>query len=211
MTMIKTACSILLMAWTAVAAQTVDCLVAVVNGEPVTLTDVQIVAEFGLFPRDRDAPGKDPRFPALDTLIERKVVLEMAREPGGVTPEELKGALDLVREALTPGEFSRKLRKFGLREDDLFPFLEEKILFERAIALRFTQRIPVSRSEVERYYREVYVPEHVRAGGAAPPIEDVMTVLQTRIRERTRARQIAEWIRNLRGRAEIRIKKDCLK
>jgi hypothetical protein len=64
---------------------------------------------------------------------------------------------------------------------------------------------------MERYYREVYVPEHTRAGVAAPPIEDVATILQTRVRERALDRQVAEWIQNLRSRAEIRIKKDCLK
>ena len=209
--MIKKSCLLLVIAWTAGFAQTVNCLVAVVNGRPVTLTDVQIVAEFGLFPRDEDVPGKDPRLAALEALIDRKVVLEMAREAAGVGREELAETLAVLRGILTEEEFSRKLRKFGLRENDLYPFLEEKILFERAIVLRFNQNIPVSRSDLERYYREVYAPEHVRAGIAAPPIDDVLTVLQIRVREESRARQIADWIRSLRGRAEIRIKKDCLK
>jgi hypothetical protein len=209
--MIKRVCLIFAIAGTVGIAQTVNCLVAVVNGQAVTLTDVQIVAEFGLFPRDLDAPDRDPRFVALDALIDRKVVLEMAREPGGVRREELARALGLLRESLSGEEFSRKLRKFGLQESDLFPFLEEKILFDRAIVMRFNQNIPVSRTEMERYYREVYVPEYARAGVAAPPIEDVATILQTRVREMTRSRQVEEWIQNLRSRAEIRIKKDCLK
>ncbi len=210
--MIKKLTFCLLAVWAAGgAAQTVNCLVAVVNGQAVTLTDVQIVAEFGLFQREMDLPGEDPRFAALEAILDRKVVLEMAREPGGATQEDLGRALALLREAQAAGEFSRKLRKFGLQESDLFPFLEERILFERAIALRFSQEIPVSRTEMEKYYREVYVPEHARAGVAAPPLEDVANVVQTRVRERTRARQVADWIRNLRSRAEIRIKKDCLK
>jgi hypothetical protein len=210
MNMLKKVILCLLAAWVAGSAQTVNCLVAVVNGQAVTLTDVQIVAEFGLFPRERDVPGQDPRFAALESILDRKVVLEMAREPRGVASEDLGRALELLRESQTAEEFSRKLRKFGLQESDLFPFLEERILFERAIALRFSQDIPVSRTEMEKYYREVYVPEHSRAG-AAPPLEDVANVVQTRVRERTRARQVADWIRNLRSRAEIRIKKDCLK
>jgi hypothetical protein len=209
--MLKKVTLCLLAVWAAGSAQTVNCLVAVVNGQAVTLTDVQIVAEFGLFPRERDVPGQDPRFAALESILDRKVVLDMAREPGGVASEELGRALELLRESQTPEEFSRKLRKFGLRESDLFPFLEERILFDRAIALRFSQDVPVSRTEMEKYYREEYVPEHTRAGVAAPPLEDVATIVQTRVRERTRARQVTDWIQNLRSRAEIRIKKDCLK
>ncbi len=191
--------------------QTVNCLVAVVNGQAVTLTDVQIIVEFGLYTGSPAGTKRDPKWIALDTLIDRKVVLEVTRGPAGVEKEEAGRALDFLRRDLGREEFARRLRKFGLLESDLLPYLEEKILYDRAVIMRFNQNVPVSRTDVEKYYRDVYVPEQERLGVPASPLSEVMAIIETRIRERNRAGQVAAWVTGLRERAEIQIKPDCLK
>jgi hypothetical protein len=192
-------------------AQTVNCLVAVVNGEIITLLDVEIAAEFGLGREAGVEPGRDPRLAALDALIDRKVVLDLAREARGLNGEELDAALTGLRRGLGENAFAAKLAKFGLAEKDLEPFLEERILYERALALRFSQTIPVSLTEVERYYRDSYVPEQNRLGKAAEPIERVADRIESLLREERRIKQTADWVRDLRKRADIQLKKDCLK
>ncbi len=192
-------------------AQTVNCLVAVVNGEIITLLDVEIAAEFGLGREAGGEPGGDPRLAALDALIDRKVVLDLAREARGLSGEELDAALADLRRGLGEGAFAAKLAKFGLAEKDLEPFLEDRLLYERALALRFSQTIPVSLTEVERYYRDSYVPEQTRLGKAAEPLERMADRIESRLREERRMKQTADWVRDLRKRADIRLKKDCLK
>jgi hypothetical protein len=196
---------------TAGLAQTVNCLVAVVNGEIITLLDVEIAAEFGLGGEAGVEPGSDPRLAALDALIDRKVVLDLAREARGLNGEELDAALNELRRGLGEGAFAAKLAKFGLGEKDLEPFLEERILYKRALALRFSQTIPVSLTEVERYYRDSYVPEQIRLGKAAEPLERIADRIESLLREERRMKQMADWVRDLRKRADIRLKKDCLK
>ena len=107
--------------------------------------------------------------------------------------------------------FAAKLAKFGLAEKDLEPFLEERILYDRALALRFSPTIPVSLTEVERHYRDTYVPEQTRLGSAAEPLERVAERIESLLREERRAKQTADWVRDLRKRADIQLKKDCLK
>ena len=78
--MVKRIMFLTLLAAAAGLAQTVNCLVAVVNGEIITLLDVEVAAEFGLGREAGVAADPDLRLEALDALIDRKVVLNLARE-----------------------------------------------------------------------------------------------------------------------------------
>jgi len=209
--MIKRTLLVMLLAALAGLAQTVDCLVAVVNGKVITLIDVEIAAEFGLGREAGVEAGRDPRLAALDALIERKVVLDLARESRSADRNEIAAALAELRRRLGEDVFTAKLGKFGLAETDLEPYLEDRILFDRALALRFSQTIPVSLTEVERHYRDSYVPEQIRLGKAAEPLERVADLIESRLREERRMKQTADWVRDLRKRADIQLKKDCLK
>jgi malonyl CoA-acyl carrier protein transacylase len=46
---------------------------------------------------------------------------------------------------------------------------------------------------------------------AVEPFDQVSGALETRIRDERLARQTKDWVRDLRKRANIQIKKDCLK
>lgn len=192
------------------APQTVDCLVAVVNGQPVTLTDLQVAREFEFFARDLEGRTGDPRPAVLDALINQKVALEIAREPLTIGKDEIAAAVEALRTNLGPDVFAAKLRKFGLNENDLRPYLEERIRYARVVAARFSTTIPVSRGDVDKFYREVYAPGQKAKGAEPEKVETIIPMLEARVRDNLRARQVSEWLRNIRGQAEVRINKDCL-
>jgi len=192
-------------------AQTVNCVVAVVNGKIITRLDVEIAVAFGLAGEPADEAGLAAKMAALDVLIDRKVVLDLAREVRAAGKDEVAAALDVLRRSLGEQAFETRLRRFGLTPKDLEPYLADRILFERALALRFSPSIPVSVTEVERYYRDIYVPEQTRLGAAAGPLDRVAGTLEARIRDERLAQQTESWVRDLRKTTEIQIKKDCLK
>ena len=192
------------------ASQTVDCLVAVVNGQAVTLTDLQIAREFELFGREVEGRTDDPRLAVLEALINQKVALEIAREPVTIGKDEILAAVEALRANLGPGVFLAKLRKFGIEEADLRPYIEERIRYGKVVSTRFSATIPVSQGDVEKFYREVYVPGQTAKGLEPEKMETVIPALESRVRENLKARQVAEWLRNIRGQAEVRINKDCL-
>jgi parvulin-like peptidyl-prolyl isomerase len=192
-------------------AQTVNCLVAFVNGQALTLMDLEIAREFGLFEQEAAAGSGDERLAILDALIDQKVVLEVARESVTVRADELSLALGALRGKLGAEAFQAKLQRFGLAEDDLRPYLADRIRFNRVVSTRFSAAVTVSRGEVEKFYREVYSPEQKAKGLEPDAIETVISGLEARIREDLKARKVAEWVRNARSQAEIRINKDCLK
>ena len=205
---------LLLLTLTAAAlwpAQTVNCVVAVVNGQIITRLDVEIAVAFGLAGNPADKAGVDTKLAALDVLIDRKVVLDLAREVRAPGKDEVAAALAELRRSLGEQSFLARLSRFGLAPKDLEPYLADRILFTRALALRFSQSIPVSVTEIERYYRDIYVPEQTRLGAAAGPLDQVAGTIEARIREEQIAQQTATWVRDLRKTTEIQIKKDCLK
>jgi hypothetical protein len=209
--MIKRIVLIGLLAAAAGLAQTVNCIVAVVNGGIITLLDVEVAAEFGLGPPGPVEAGRDPRLAALDALIDRKVVLDLARDVRGLTGEELDAALAGLRREQGEAAFAAKLRKFGLLDTDLERLIEDRVLYDRAMALRFSPSIPIPLTEIERYYRDIYAPDRTRRGLPVEPLDGVAGAIETRLRDERRAKQMSDWVKDLRKRADIQIRKDCLK
>ncbi len=195
----------------AATAQTVDCLVAVVNGQAVTLADLQVAQEFGLFAAEVKKTSGDPRLAVLDALISQAVVLDAAREPVTITNTDIEQAQSAVREAMGGGAFAASLRKFGFGESDLRPYLENRIRFDKVIATRFSATSPVSRGDVDKYYRDVYVPRQKARGLAPAPLGDARDEIESELRAASRAEKVADWIKNLRAQARVRLNTDCLK
>lgn len=209
--MVKRILLVMLLAAAAGLAQTVNCVVAVVNGQIITLLDVEVAAEFGLGPDPAAENTAEARLAVLEALIDRKIVLNLAREVRTVNKDELAAAVAELRQRIGEEAFKAKLGQFGLEAKDLEPYLEDRILYDRALGLRFSQSVPVSVTEVERHYRDIYVPEQTRLGIAAEPLDRVAESIQARIREERRDQQTTSWVRDLRKSADIQIKKDCLK
>lgn len=195
----------------AASAQTVNCVAAIVNGQLITRLDVEIVVAFRLGGDPAGTTGEDPRRAALDALIDRKIVLDLARESRSVGKDDVDAARADLARTLGEARFRDALARYGLRPQDLDAYLEDRILFERALRLRFSQSIPVSITEVERYYRDIYVAERGRAGVPAEPLDKAAAVIEARIRGDRRTSQMERWIHDLRKNADIQIKKDCLK
>jgi hypothetical protein len=193
------------------SAQTVNCVAAVVNGQIITRLDVEITAAFGLTGGAGEARDTDARLAVLDALIDQKIVLDLAREARTVGRDEIAAILGELRRSIGEDGFRARLARFGLAAKDLEPYLEDRILYERALALRFSSSIPVSVTEVERHYRDIYVPEQARLGVPAEPLDKVAGTIETKIRDDRRAQQTSVWVRDLRKTTEIQIRKDCLK
>ena len=195
----------------AAPSQTINSIVAVVNGDVITLLDVLVTAEFGLGHRAEADTETDPRPAALEALIDRKIVLDLAREARGADPAEIAAAVAELRRSMGEEAFAAKLAKLGLAAEGLEPYLEERILYERALNMRFSQSVPVSVTEIERHYRDIYVPEQKRLGRAVEPLERAGEAIEAQLRAGRRTQQMNAWVRDLRKRADIQIKKDRLR
>jgi len=189
-------------------SQVEDCVAAVVNKRVITRIDLRIAGRFRLY---SDDAGEGSLERLLDRLVEQKLVVDIAREqavPGG---EEIAAAINALVRTLGPEVFRKGLEEFGFEEVDLRPYVEEKLIFRKVIASRFSQSAPVTLQEIEAYYQDVYVPARKREGTVPPPMIQVLDRIEALIQDEKREEQIAAWIGNLKSQADIRINRDCLK
>jgi hypothetical protein len=124
--------------------QIVDCIVAEINNQIITLTDIRILRAFAINAGRTGAVPPETLREILKGAVSQKVVISMVRENIVVTPEEVGDRLKETLERLAPEGRRMALAEFGLGEDDLRLYLEENILYQKIIGLRFSQSANVS-------------------------------------------------------------------
>jgi hypothetical protein len=192
-------------------AQVVDCVLADVDHQAVTLSDIRIIRAFGL---DGSGVPEKPRFSpreVLERVIDRKVVISDAQGELSVTPDKVAAALSELRAGFPPGAFADRLAEFGLKAEDLEPYLEEDLLYRAIIDQRFGRRVAVTLAEIETYYEQTYVPSREKAGLPPEPLVDILEPIEAALRNAKIAAEVRTWIDGLRGQAEVVVKTDCLK
>lgn len=167
-----------------VLAETVERVLAVVDGRPVFLSEVLI--EEGLKGLDRRA--------ALEAAIDERL---MAREAGRVpqsasTVEEQERAFRSLLE--NAPDALRSTDEAGLRR-----IARRQLAIVKYIAFRFRPQVRVEDEEVRRAYETEY-------GGSpdAPPFDDVSGALTAAAESRRLDALVEEWIKELRDQASIR-------
>jgi hypothetical protein len=192
-------------------AETVNCVAAVVNAEAITLVDVRIAEAFGLVDAPEKGPAADPLRAILDRLVDRKVVIELARAGATADPARIQAEIDRVAARLSPADLAARLAAFGLSLEDLRPFLAEKVLAETIVADRFSRSATVSLKEIEAVYEKTYVPAERQAGRTPRPLIEVIEEIDAGLKAAKVTDQAALWVQNLRDQAEVEIRPDCLK
>jgi hypothetical protein len=191
-------------------AQVVDCILAEVNNRIVTLVDVQVLSAFSPGSGDAGKISPVPLRQVLEEAINRKVVLDLVQESIAPTEEEVAALLRTWKEGTDPAEWQRKLNRFGFAEADLAPYLEELILFDKLIGLRFSPGFDVNLQEIETYYKETYVPAERGANREPKPMVQILDELEARLKREKTSQQVAQWIQNVRAQAEVRLNSLCL-
>jgi hypothetical protein len=190
--------------------QVVDCIVAEVDSQIITLTDIRILLAFSI--RTETAGDESPSRvrQVLEGVIDQKVVSGIVRENIPVTADEVAALLADLKKGFDLEEWRRKLEGFGLGEADLETYLQDKLRYEKIIRLRFSQNVDVNLQEIEKYYSEVYVPSETAMGREPRQLTQVLDDIEGQVKKKKTAQQVASWLRSLRGRSDVRIKTDCL-
>lgn len=192
------------------AQELVNCLVAVVDGSPISLFDLKVIESFKLLPESGSEIYQDKE-EVLNNYINQLLVVELTREQIKVSQEELEKELEQLKEQLGKSIFEEKCQLLGMKETDLVPYLESKLLFEKIIGSRFSQKFYISLQEIEDYYQKVYVPEETAKGRKPAEMVNVLDQIEARLQNQKLTQQIREWTDELRQRAEIFINFNCLK
>ena len=182
--------------------EVIDRILAVVNRELITLSDVAAAIRLGLVPAPQD--GSDPTRAVLDALIDRQLELgETNRyQPPEPSESQIQARLQAVRSRFSsPAVFAQALATSGLSEDQLTLRLREDLRIEAYLNQRFGVPRPPSDQELIDYYR-AHTADFSTAAGARP-FADVREQIRTRLAAVQRATLVADWLTGLKRRTEI--------
>ena len=170
-----------------VRAEIIDRILAVVNGAIIMQSDVAVAIRLGLVPA---AGASDPASAALDSLIERQLMLS----------EVDRHVADIRSRA--GAQFDAILLQGGIAVDQLRRDVRDTLRIEAYLQQRFGATQPTD-EEVLQYYRDH--PAAFSQNGAVRPFEDVRDVARAALIEERRGATIRDWIAGLRRRASVSV------
>jgi peptidyl-prolyl cis-trans isomerase SurA len=151
------------------AADCVDRVVAVVNNDVITLSEVEKAGR-KYFARIRDqAPASERetalakgRKEVLNTLIDKMIVNQKAEELSiTVDDAEIDSAIEqlLARNNATLQDFRKELALMDISEQDYRADLHDQILQSKLIGYQVRSRIVVIEDDIKEYYQKEYTEE----------------------------------------------------
>ncbi len=184
----------LALAWApAMYGDVIDRLMAVVDGDVITLGDVKKERAVRRFFGD-EAPSDDQAM--LDEVIEDFLIRNQVDQIPGIqiTSEEVEAySLQLG----DPGDLSAEVVAVAVRQ---------RMKLARYVDLRFRQFIRVSDPEIEEYYRDVFLPKTQSSGLASvPTLDSVREAVRTNVIEEKVIREIRLWVNSLIRRSDIEV------
>jgi hypothetical protein len=184
-----------------VHAEIIDRILAVVEEQLITLSDVRGVLRLGL----ETVPQSDDQIAAaLDRLIERQLMLvEVERfAPAEPAPETIEARLNAVRARLPDAlAFETTLHEIGWPVETVRRYIRDTLRIEAYLQQRFTAAIQPADDEIAAYYR-LHAENFTKAGVLAPYAE-ARTQARAQLVEERRAVLVRDWLAGLRRRANL--------
>ncbi|MGH9311285.1 MAG: hypothetical protein ACRD1U_18050 [Vicinamibacterales bacterium] len=184
-----------------VRAEVIDRILAVVNGQIITLSDARAALRLGLVPPD---VSKDPIDAVMQRLIDRRLMLvEVDRyAPPEPAEPEIDSAVAAIRDRYSGAAgFDEALKQTVVSREELRRYVRDSLRIDAYLQQRFTSLVEPSAAEAVVYYRE-HAAEFT-AGGQLRPFEDVREEARRRLIEQRRAAFVREWVDGLRRRASL--------
>lgn len=188
-------------------SEEIDSIAAVVNEQVITLTDVRVAETFGFYSNEFKEGAKNLRLLILEKLIDQKLVIQLSSEEINIKKEELDFLINEINNKTGSEIAAGKLEEFGMDWDDLREYLREKVIYQTIISRKFGHGNIVSLKEIGDYYSQIYVPSKREKGEEPQPMMELLEEIESVLKQEKVAAQIKDWIKNLRKKADIQIKK----
>lgn len=180
----------------------VDRIIATVEEEVITLSDLKISIHFNLYPEF----NKREINKYLERIINQKLVKLKTERNFPLEEEVQKERKRLIEEFGSEENLIKELEKFGLNLSDLEKYIKEKLYFNKVIEERAQFIIPITLDEIEKYYNEKYVPEQKRKNLYPKSLLEVAAGIESKIARQKREKLISSWLQELKKDVNIEIK-----
>jgi hypothetical protein len=170
----------------------IDRILAVVNGEIITLSDLR--TETTMREILGEPPAKNDR-ELLDELIDQHIIHAYLGQYPNANPS--KAELDEAVSVITDTK--------GLPIDMMRNAIREHLRVQFFIET-FGQSIRTSELEIQEYYDEVFVPaQRARGSTSIPALSEIVDRIRANVVDQKRAAEVKRWLEHARIMANIQI------
>jgi len=194
------------------AGETIDRIVAVVNGHPVMESQMVDALRFEQFLANKPpqaVPDQELRA-VLGRLVDQTLLTQQMDLAGfqQTSPEEIqKGVAEIRKQSPARDDqtWLALLQSYGLSESDVAERVGQQLRTVRFIEARFRPTVRVEATAVEAYYKERLLPKMKQAGAQPVPMQDVAPRIREILVQQRMDDLLEEWLKTLRTQAEIRL------
>ncbi|MGD9715265.1 MAG: hypothetical protein AB7V46_24890 [Thermomicrobiales bacterium] len=189
----------------------IDRIVALVNGQPVLLSEWQdrVRYEAMLEQRPLENVSSEQEQEALRQVIDQKLVEQQMRGRNlpPVSNEEIATRTADVKKRVpvSEGGWQETLKKYSLTEDQVLELVRAQAGMARFVTAEVLAGVRVEDQSILTYYRETLLPQ-LRGSGAAPPAlgEVAGRIREVLLQQRTNE-LLDQWLQTLRDQSEVRM------
>lgn len=189
------------------AQKVVDRIVAVIEGEVITLSEVRELGAFNRLTGGNQLSDAE----MLERLINQWIVTREAEGArfAGIDGEALERAFNELAAEFSSGEaFQARLRELGLDEAAVRRQLRRQLLLEGYLDQKYRFLVRIDDASIEAYYREVLVPQMKARGQQAPPLDEVRGQIRELLAQQAITRMAETWLKENRERLRIEIRRE---
>ena len=184
-------------------AEVIDRILAVVDTQIVTLSDVRAALRLELVPEDVSV---DPIGAVLQRLIDRRLMLaEVDRyAPPEPTPAAVDAAMAVVERRFKDAlEMEIALNQSAMSREELRRYVRDTLRLETYFQQRFLTVAQPSEDEIQRYYRD-HAAEFT-VSGKPQPLETVRDTVRAAVIREQREVLVRQWVEGLRRRGSVQV------
>jgi hypothetical protein len=184
-------------------AEVIDRILAVVDTQIVTLSDVRAALKFALVPED---VSTDPIAAVLQRLIDRRLMLaEVDRyAPPEPAPAAVEAAMGVIERRFKDAlEMEIALNQSAMSREELRRYVRDTLRLETYFQQRFSTVVQPSEDELVRYYREH--PAEFTVSGKLQPLETARDAVRGAVIRQQRDVLVQQWVEGLRRRGAVQV------
>ena len=186
------------------AQQVVDRIVARINGDVLTLSEMRELAGFQQLTGAKPASDNE----LVRQLVDQWIVSTEARAEQFPRPSEAavgKAMSQVGGQFSSPEAFRSRLREAGLTVGAARRLLERQIHLLQFLDQKFRAAAQVEPAQIEAYYRQELVPQLTARGQQAPALESLQEQIRELLVQREISRLSARWIGESRANVKVEI------
>jgi hypothetical protein len=185
----------------------VDKVAATVNGEIVTIHDIERAIALFPAPRRQGEPEGAYYLRVLDDLVTCKAVAMEFGDEFSLGEEDYAAVqTEVLQKAGSLEKLLAVLGGFAMNWGDLKEFIREKVLFAKALKEKFTLELSIPFAAIEDFYNRDYLPSQRQLNLEPRSLADMAPQIETFLRQRGMEARQAAWLADIRSAYTIEIK-----